>query len=67
MEKSILLNIVNVIVDAVPDIENVTAALKNGDYGKCVYHSDNDVVDNQVVNLEFQGVTGTRSFRVNAK
>jgi len=35
-------------------------ALKNTDYGKCVYKSDNDVVDHQVVNCEFEnGVTST--------
>ena len=39
---------VETIVDGVPDIENVTEALKTGPYGKCVYESDNDVCDHQV-------------------
>lgn len=44
---------VETIVDGLPDLENVTAALKNGPYGLCVYESTNDVCDNQVVNIEF--------------
>ncbi|KAJ7507653.1 hypothetical protein B0H11DRAFT_1967935 [Mycena galericulata] len=41
------------LVDGLPDIENVTHALRAGPYGQCVYESPNDVCDHQVVNLEF--------------
>lgn len=36
------------IVDGLPDIENVTSALRHSRYGQCVYESDNNVCDNQV-------------------
>lgn len=41
----------------VPTTENVMAALKNGPYGRCVYYCDNDVVDHQVVNMQFESGT----------
>jgi predicted dehydrogenase len=40
-----------------PTPENILAALQDGPYGRCVYHCDNDVVDHQVVNLQFDGGT----------
>lgn len=44
------------------DYENV---LKNTQYGKCVFKCDNDVVDHQVVNLEYEN-EATVSFTMSA-
>ncbi|PCH41294.1 NAD(P)-binding protein [Wolfiporia cocos MD-104 SS10] len=41
------------IVDGIPDIENIGQALRETKFGQCVYESDNNVCDNQVVNMEF--------------
>jgi len=52
-----------VVPDKEPDIEDVKYALANGSpYGRCVYECDNDVVDQQVVILEYEdGITATFS------
>ena len=44
--------------------EEVLQALRTTDYGLCVYHAHNDVVDHQVVNMEFEGGI-TVSFTMN--
>jgi len=48
-----------------PTDDEVLQALQTTDYGLCVYHANNDVVDHQVVNMEFAG-GATASFSVNA-
>ena len=43
-----------------PTPANLQAALETGPYGRCVYRCDNDVVDHQVVAMEYEnGATVT--------
>ena len=55
----------DVLVDGEVNAETITRALREGPYGRCVYACDNDVVDHQVVNMEFDG-GATASFTMTA-
>ncbi len=52
VDKDMLHWPVNVLVKDVTK-EKVLDAIAKGPYGRCVFACDNDVVDNQVVNMEF--------------
>jgi len=50
----------SVITDNPASNEAVLQALREGPYGRCVYFCDNDVVDHQIVNMEFlSGISAT--------
>ncbi|GAB3976411.1 Gfo/Idh/MocA family oxidoreductase [Actinoallomurus acanthiterrae] len=55
----------DIITGGVLTEDAVTRALAEGPYGRCVYAGDNDVVDHQVVNLEYEGGT-TATFTMTA-
>lgn len=48
-----------------PTPEEIRSALRVNDYGLCVFHAHNDVVDHQIVNMEFEGSV-TASLTMNA-
>ncbi len=48
-----------------PTDEDIRRAITQTDYGKCVFRCDNDVVDHQVVNLEYED-GATVSFTMSA-
>ncbi len=49
-----------IVLDNHPSEITLKKALLEGPYGRCVYDCDNDVVDHQIVNMEFiEGVTAS--------
>lgn len=43
-----------IVPDGVPTMEKITDAIKNGDFGRCVFKCDNDVVDYQSTQMRFE-------------
>jgi predicted dehydrogenase len=54
LERGLTDRKVNVLTPE-PSRDTVLAALREGPYGRCVYACDNDVVDHQVVTMDFEG------------
>jgi predicted dehydrogenase len=46
--------ILNVICENNPGLQKLKDAMLTSNYGKCVYRCDNNVVDHQVVNIQFE-------------
>jgi predicted dehydrogenase len=53
LEKGLINWPLNIITQDDPTKEGIERALREGPYGRCVYACDNDVVDHQVVNMEY--------------
>ena len=62
--KAVEDGLVYAVTDQV-DSEHVLKELKKGPYGRCVFHSDNTVVDHQTVDIEFENQV-TASFLMTA-